>query len=294
VKQKLQIIIPSFNRKICLDKLVQCLLNLDKGNFILTIVIVVDGSTDGTYEMLEKYKGKLEIISGDGYFWWTKCINIGLKYNTGIAQNYYLLLNDDTLLPDNFFINLNNLLKDNPNSLLQLSAKNIVTNEYFDIGSYISMKNPFKRFHFINYIKNDIEIPKYRLVNYLHGRGMIISSIILKSIGLLDEKNFPQYFSDSDFALRAKKVGFNLVISRDCFLYVHTEKTGRTLYENEYSFRNFIKRLFEIKSPSNLKFVIKYNIRHVPFLLIIPYTLVNICFILIGYFKRWYRFKRNV
>jgi GT2 family glycosyltransferase len=293
MNHRLNILIPTHNRRVLLQELLQDIFTADPSFFTINIFVIVDGSNDGTCELLQKYGEKIEIVKGNGNYWWTKCVNEGIKSSFKQNPDYFLLLNDDVILPDHFFFQLSKCISDYPEAILQTSAKDILNNKYYDLGSGVSVKNPFKITRFVDDYNVGMQLPEYINTNYLHGRGMIIPYPAISNVGLLDEKNFPQYFSDSDFALRAQKAGYKLIVARDCFIYIHTEKTGRTIYEKEYSLSNFFKRLYKKNSPSNLKYLIKYNYRHCPKIYFIPFTFFNILSVLAGYLKRWRSYKIN-
>ena len=71
----LSIVIPTFNRKQPLS----ILLNQFKGQKITgieyKIVVVVDGSTDGTLEMLSSEFPEVFVVKGSGNWWFTKSMN---------------------------------------------------------------------------------------------------------------------------------------------------------------------------------------------------------------------------
>ena len=72
---KIAAIIPTFNRKDYLKVLLSQLQNQNKERFTLEIIVVVDGSTDGTLEMLENEFPEVHIVKGTGDWWYTKSMN---------------------------------------------------------------------------------------------------------------------------------------------------------------------------------------------------------------------------
>src|SRR5882672_5699501 len=96
-------VIPTFNRKESLRKCLQCLKAQVRGDtpWSLVIIAVVDGSTDGTIDMLEKEFPDVEVVTGNGNWWYTKCINEGVKRAKALHCSLVLTLNDDlTFNPD--------------------------------------------------------------------------------------------------------------------------------------------------------------------------------------------------
>ena len=83
--------------------------------------------------------------------------------------------------------------------------------------------------------------------------GVVFPVDVFKKIGLVDNINFPQYYGDADFTLRAKKNGFKI--------YCHNKlKLLMTEIQQELSrwfFLKYFQNLFSLRSPFNLKVNIK-------------------------------------
>ena len=99
---KIVIIIPTFNRKNCLEILLHQLKNQIDDKLAIEIIVVVDGSTDGTEEMLEKGFPDAFIVIGTGNWWYTKSMNEGFKYARKLKPDYVLTLNDDIEIEHNY------------------------------------------------------------------------------------------------------------------------------------------------------------------------------------------------
>ena len=75
---------------------------LHRTEVIPIIFVVVDGSSDGTYEMLNEEFSHVIIIKGNGNWWYTKSINKGIKETINYKCDYVLTLNDDIIFNSNY------------------------------------------------------------------------------------------------------------------------------------------------------------------------------------------------
>lgn len=90
------VLIPVHNRKAttlaCLDRLEH---NGDLDRY--RVVVIDDGSTDGTAEAIHSKYPSVTILSGNGHLWWTGAIAQGMEYAYRQGADYFIWLNDDTL-----------------------------------------------------------------------------------------------------------------------------------------------------------------------------------------------------
>jgi Predicted glycosyltransferases len=109
----ISIIIPVHNRKSLtqniLAQLHQQTLGMDLAQ--ITIVVVDDGSTDGTSEMIRQGFPQVHLLISDGSLWWGGGIKLGMEYSINqLNTDYIVWLNDDLLLTDNFIEKFNYIL----------------------------------------------------------------------------------------------------------------------------------------------------------------------------------------
>src|SRR5688572_11601688 len=104
---KIAAIIPTFNRRQELSDLLWMLGNMDMPEKCeLDIIAVVDGSTDGTIEMLTRDFPHVHIVKGTGNWWYTRSINEGFKYADRLRPDLILTLNDDIIVHDDYLLKL--------------------------------------------------------------------------------------------------------------------------------------------------------------------------------------------
>ena len=70
------IVIPIYNRK---ELTLACLASFAKQTYSeYELVIVDDGSTDGSQEAIKKIYPEATVIQGNGNWWWAKSVNEGV------------------------------------------------------------------------------------------------------------------------------------------------------------------------------------------------------------------------
>ena len=67
----------------------------------LTAVLMDDGSTDGTTAAVQAEFRKVTVLNGDGTLYWNRGMAAGYQTARSLGADYYLWLNDDTLLYPN-------------------------------------------------------------------------------------------------------------------------------------------------------------------------------------------------
>lgn len=285
---KICIVIPTYNRKDYLGKLLNQIKYQKIENHIIETIVIVDGSTDGTLEMLQDDFPEVHIVKGTGDWWYTKSMNEGFKYAEKLKPDYVLTLNDDVEIEDNYIQQL-------VNAAQSVSANSIIGSVSFTIKKpyRVTSSGVKKITKFIGrsivYYKFGEEVDPDKLsgiypTEVLPGRGTLIPAEVLKELDYFDEY-FKQYLSDFDFCLRAKKRGHKIYISWDSRVFSHVEKTSSSSSFKRFSLSNYLYSFFNPYSRNHILQRIRYLWRHrIKFLLplslviwILAITKANLC-----------------
>jgi len=275
----LYIIIPVFNRKKFTEA---CLESLRKQAFpSFKVIVVDDGSTDGTAEMINEKFPEVTVLKGGGNLFWTAAINIGIRYALKNGAQYIMTSNNDTLAPDNFLARMMENTGQHPDSLFGALAVDSVTGIPHYGGEILHPIWNTSRYYL------DILSPEEQKglheVSLFPARGLLIPRKVFDKIGLFDEKKFPHYFADFDFTRLAIKNGFKVYVNYDAKLLTYPEEGGNRKILKKKTLKNYYLHLFGIKGGGNLKNFTLYTFRH-SHPLVVPYHLLR------GYCQRMFSY----
>lgn len=253
----LVIIIPTYNRRNFLTKLLsQIKRQLLLLNVNIKVVVVNDGSSDCTEEILIKNFNEVNIIKGDGNWWYTKSMNEGFKYAIeNFNPDFFLTLNDDLELDEKYLDSMINSVNviGNERIVGSLSLTAELPRRVTSSGVY-KKNNIFGKSYSYHKFLEIVDLDKLKGLHksiMLPGRGMLIPAKILIDLDYFDEK-FPQYHSDIDFCLRAIKKGYKLFVNWDAKLYSYYKETSISSSYQRKSLATFLKSFSDIHSRNHL------------------------------------------
>ena len=270
------VLIPIHNR---IDFTRSCLTSLKSQKFKdFQTIIVDDGSTDESSEMLRNEFPEVKVINGDGNWWRTKSINVGIRDSIKQNPEYYLLLNNDLVVNDNYIFELEKLGTEFPNSIQGSLGIDIDNHDYIFPGRRFNKYSGISKV-----VENDWE---GTMINILPGRGLLIPTEILRKISF-DDRLFPQNSADYDFTSRAFKMVYNLRVNKNAEVYYHVDETGTKLFFGNLNLTNFIKYFLDIRSTCNAKIITRFLLRHVIFPFSFFAIAANLSRCALGYIRRY-------
>ncbi len=244
----IHVLVPVFNRLHHTKRLMEAL----RGQTIadrLNIIIINDGSTDGTSEYLRAQPDVVE-LSGDGNLWWGGAIELGLRHVLRDKKpgDYVLFLNNDTWFGANYL-----------ETLLRVSqahggaAVGSVIHEagrdppLVSIGPRISINRVgiWDVLHELPADERRKPKPHYR-VDALSGRGTLYPVELFDRWGTMRPLLLPHYFADYEIAMRFARAGVPLIVSSEAIIH------SPAVYGNDVSAMGLWERYLSARSSSNI------------------------------------------
>ena len=263
----ISIVIPVHNRR---EFTRQCLSCLSVQTYRdIQVIVVDDGSTDGTSEMISQEFPKAVVLKGDGNLWWTEATNWGVRYaqqhQSASEKNFVLTLNDDTSVkPDYLQTLLDTYQEHKPCLVGSVSVDNDQPDKLEYAGTTFDLYVAKGKHLAENYQNNYQELirqTQFVESHSLPGRGTLIPMEVFDKIGLFDSKNYIHYMADIEFSVRARKAGYRLIVSAKSPVSEFVSATN-SLVTHSAGWREFLKGFTSFKSPTNLKIRYQFAITH--------------------------------
>ncbi len=184
----------------------ECVDSLLQGNPGTEVVVVDNGSTDGSPDFLRERHPDLTVIENSSNLGYVKGANMGIRLALEKGATHVLLLNNDAIARPGMVSELLGLFARNPSA-------GIAGPKIFYYGTDIMW---FNGGHFNDLLgfsthplmdRRDDGGDQEREVRYITGCAMMVRSEVFRKVGLFDE-DFDIYAEDLDLCLRAKENGY--------------------------------------------------------------------------------------
>jgi len=238
---KLSIVILNFNTKRLTINCVNSIYK-SKPRVGFEVVVVDNGSTDGTVEALRKLKFKnFRIIENKKNLGFSKGNNAGIRKATG---KYILLLNSDTIVKEHSIDRLYEFAAEttgagvvgarllNKDGSVQKSVFRFPTVWRAVKEYWFGIKNAYT-----NYAPKTKKPTK---VEAVVGAAFLITPQALKKVGLLDESYF-MYFEDLDYCRRVKNSDLNVYYLPEAEIVHLHGQSGRKLITKDNQWRRLVE-----------------------------------------------------
>ncbi len=207
---KVEVVTPVHDRR---EETLQCLQSIQRSvlpGIDLHVIVVDDGSTDGTAEAIRSEYPKVEIVEGDGSLWYTAGTNRGLAAALKHEPDYILAINNDQIFDENCIVNMVSCAEKHSRSVVGSLLLNWDTpHRLFQVSPRFELLSG----GFRHWYKQTVwTVPnKPWEVELIVGNCVLYPAEAIREVGLMDEKNLVQY-GDAEYTPRMRRAGWKLLI----------------------------------------------------------------------------------
>lgn len=231
---------PVHNRREITKRFIRCLNEQTYPNYHL--VLIDDGSTDGTADMVREEITSLTVITGDGKWWWGGSLHQGylwLKRNAASLDDIVLIINDDIEFDPDYLEKAVSALRNRPKTFLLSECFSRSTGQWIEAGIHVD----WKQFAF-EHASPD------RPVNCMSTRGLFFRVNDFFMVGGFHPVLLPHYLSDYEFTYRAGRIGMILATDPSLRVRLDVSTTGYNRIEDP-SLLAGLKKVFSKRSAIN-------------------------------------------
>jgi GT2 family glycosyltransferase len=216
MNETIYILLPVHNRREVTRRFINCLKLQSYRNYHL--VLIDDGSSDGTADMVRENVPSLSVITGNGNWWWAGALQQGyrwLRERNVPDTDIVLIINDDTEFDADFLRTGVDVLREQPITFLLAECYERNSGAQIDAGIHVD----WKRFRFEQPAEN-------KPLNCLSTRGLFFRIRDFFRTGGFHPILLPHYLSDYEFTLRAQRRGIKLMTTSLLRVRLDASTTG--------------------------------------------------------------------
>lgn len=247
---KIVVVAPVHNRKDITLQCLKSLSRLNKNGLAVRVVIVDDGSTDGTSEGIEREFPEVELIKGDGSLWFTEGTNVGVRAALKHNPKYVLMINDDSVFDADFLLYMVETAEKNPRSV---------------VGPLLILwDTPHKLFQtapvwdawsggWRHWARQTVwTVPQHPWqVDLIVGNCVLVPTAAIEEAGLMNAERYPN-FGDAEYTPRLRKKGWRLLIDPRARVFCQPNAVPPSI--RKQGWRKMANALiFDLKNIHNLR-----------------------------------------
>ncbi|HEY9074496.1 MAG TPA: glycosyltransferase, partial [Desulfobaccales bacterium] len=206
------------------------------------LLLIDDGSRDGTADMVSAAIPNLTVLRGSGNWWWAGSLHQGYLWlrKTGVSPGeMVLIINDDSEFAEDFLELATAWLENHSRTMLLAQAYSRTTGKLRDAGVHAD----WRRFRFE-------PLPPPEQINCLSTRGLFFRVGDFLQVGGFYPRLLPHYGSDYEFTMRARRRGLKLATDPAVRLWMDEDATGNHSLKG-LPVITYMRKLFSRKTPAN-------------------------------------------
>lgn len=231
------VVVPNWNGA---ELICKCLDSLKKQDVELEIVVVDNGSSDNSVELIQSKYPEVKLIQNKQNLGFAGGVNVGINYALSNKARYIGLINNDAYAEKGWARHLIDALKQNDNAGIATGKFMRDDKKHFDsTGDFYSIWGiPFPRG------RNLVDSGQFNSNEKVFGAtggASLYRAGLFKDIGLFDEEFFA-YYEDVDLSFRAQLAGWRVAYAPAAVAYHHVGATSSKLgsFTRYHSIKNFL------------------------------------------------------
>lgn len=250
-KIKVALVTPVYNRRDTTLQALRSLSRIDRENLIVHLVVVDDGSTDGTSEAIAENFPDVQVIKGNGNLHYAAGTNLGISTALERDPDYILCMNDDAVFHEKFLQRLINTARHHPRSVV--GAVLLLWDEPHKVFQVAPEWNALQGGWVLPQNLSVFDFPKEAFeVEGIVGNCVLYPVEAIRECGLMDEEKFPHGWGDIQYTVRMKKMGWKLLIEPKALVWNEPNTYPKPLHQTSLTtiLRNL---LLNKRHPLNLR-----------------------------------------
>lgn len=222
-----------------IDMIEECLDSLLKQTYKSEVVVIDNGSIDGSVELLEKKYPEIHLVKEDINHGFAGGVNIGIKLAVEQGADAVALLNNDAVADESWVEKLVDSLNEQPDVGIVTSRLTQMDKKHLDSTGdfYTTWGMPFPRGR---NQKAEGAFLKREYIFGASGGASLYRTKMFEDIGVFDETFFA-YLEDVDISFRAQLAGWKISYEPSAVAYHHISATSSRMgsFSRYHTVKNF-------------------------------------------------------
>ena len=212
------------------------------------IVLVDNGSRDGTVHTVQRYFPEVAIIANPRNLGYVRANNQGIAWGLANGADWILLLNNDVVVMPSLLTELIRIGEEVPGAgIVGPVMQRTLRPDILDMGGDMDFR--WGQVWLRRY-SEALQGQEWLPIDYVWGCALMARREIFEQLGGLDP-TYVAYFEDGDLCLRARALGYRTVVALKARVTHQVGRSGekRFLWQTYYRMRNHILFFLRFSQP---------------------------------------------